>query len=78
MLKLFKKQAELPDGGEAGAVPKRQVRIIVRALEQLQQAPDLRQEKVAPLMRAVRQRRYCIDCRKLADRLILGLFCGCL
>lgn len=78
MLKLSKNQSELPESGEKEAIPKRQARIIIRALEHLKRAPELRREKVAPLLRSVRQRRYCIDCRKLADRLILGLLCGCL
>lgn len=40
--------------------------------------PQVRQEKLKPLLRAVRQGRYHIDFRKLADRLILLLLMGCI
>lgn len=50
---------------------------VMRASKNPSQTPQVRQEKLKPLLRAVRQGRYHIDFRKLADRLILLLLMGC-
>ncbi len=52
-------------------------RLMVKALGRVYRAPEVRSEKMQTLAQAVRKRTYRIDCRKLADRLILGLFFGC-
>ncbi len=56
----------------------RQVKILLKALLRLGQAPEVRQEKVRTLSRALQTNGYRIDCRKLADCLITSLLFGLL
>lgn len=56
----------------------RQVKILLKALLRLGQTPEVRQEKVRTLSRALRTNGYRIDCRKLADSLITSLLFGLL
>ena len=57
---------------------RRQLKILMKALLRLGQAPDVRQEKIQPLANAIRSNAYRIDCRKLADCLISSLMFGLL
>lgn len=58
--------------------PRQQLKIIMKALHCLRQAPDLRDHKIQPVATALRNKTYYIDRRKLADCLITGLLMGCL
>ena len=52
------------------------VRVLLKALMRLGQSPRVRQYRISSLTKAVRQNRYRIDCRKLADCLIAALLFG--
>jgi anti-sigma28 factor (negative regulator of flagellin synthesis) len=58
--------------------PRQQLRVIMKAIMRLPQAPEVRQEKIQPLHNAIRANTYRIDCRKLADCLIASLVLGLL
>ncbi len=60
------------------ASSRRQLKVLMKALLHLGQAPDVRQEKIQPLSNAIRTNAYRIDCRKLADCLITSLLFGLL
>lgn len=60
------------------AVHPRHRNIVIKALLHLRQAPDLRQDKVQPLSKAIRTSTYRIDYRKLADCLISSMLLGLL
>lgn len=50
--------------------------VLMRSLLGHRQLPEDRQEKIQSLSRAVRTNAYRIDCRKLADCLIISLLLG--
>ncbi len=52
---------------------RRQLKVLMKALWRLRQAPEVRQEKIQPLSKAIRSNSYRVDCRKLADCLITSL-----
>ncbi len=56
----------------------RQLKILLKALLRLGRTPEVRQEKVRSLSRALQTNGYRIDCRKLADSLITSLLFGLL
>jgi anti-sigma28 factor (negative regulator of flagellin synthesis) len=58
--------------------PRQQLRVIMKAILRVRQAPEIRQEKIQPLHHAIRANTYRIDCRKLADCLIASLMFGLL
>lgn len=61
-----------------GATTRRQLKVLMKALRRLRQAPEVRQEKIHPISNAIRNNSYRIDCRKLADCLITSLMFGLL
>ncbi len=56
----------------------RQLKILLKALLCIGNLPEVRQEKVRHLSRAIRTNTYRVDCRKLADCLITSLLFGLL
>ena len=55
-----------------------QLKILLKALLRLRGLPEVREEKVRSLSRAIITNTYRIDCRKLADCLISSLLFGLL
>ncbi len=53
--------------------PEKTEQLMELALKVIDQAPDIRQDKVARLKEAVEQGRYRIDARKVANALITEL-----
>gem|GEM_PF-6003608 len=60
----------------ASPATERQLKILLKALLRLGREPEVRQEKVQSLSKAVRTKTYRVDCRKLADCLINSLLFG--
>lgn len=59
-------------------VPPKHRNIVMKALLHLRQIPEVRQDKVQPLRKAIRTNSYRIDYRKLADCLISSMLLGLL
>jgi hypothetical protein len=55
---------------------RRQLKVLLKALLRVRQAPELRSHKLQPLTATVRTNTYRVDCRKLADCLIASLLLG--
>jgi hypothetical protein len=55
---------------------RRQLKVLLKAILRVRQAPEVRYHKLQPLTAAVGSNTYRVDCRKLADCLIASLLLG--